>query len=182
MKLTNFYIRFLQKFVKVREKTIHVEAIVRDDLWKNLKNLIGKGFVWFFVTPANYDYCKAYFNLRMSKEDFSKVLAERINFLKEKNEEIQLHIHLSVVEKFMDMQLQDEKFSEAMKFMNSLDIKPEKMAPGWCKYNDYTLTLSKNYGIKYIYIFDKDPRKKPIIRNGLIIISMHKIWHDYDFA
>ena len=61
MKIKNFYIRFLQKFIKVKEKTIHAEAFVREDLWNNLKKLVGKGYVWFVVTPANYDYWKCYF-------------------------------------------------------------------------------------------------------------------------
>ena len=182
MNLKNFYIRFLQKITKVSEKTIHTEAIVREDLWEKVKNLIGKGFIWFVITPANYDYCKAYFNLRMTKEEFSNLLAEKIQFLKEKNEEIQLHIHLSVVEKFIDNRLQDEKFAEAIKFMNSLGITPTKLAPGWFKYNDYTLALSKKYGIKYVYIFDSNPRKKPVNKNGVFIVPKHKFWHDYDYA
>jgi len=182
MNLKNFYFRILRKFTKVKELTIHAEAIVREDLWKKIQKLIGKGFIWFVITPANYDYCKAYFNLRMTKESFSNLLAERILFLKEKNEEIQLHIHLSVIEKYIDDQLQEEKFAEAMKFMNNLGIKPTKLAPGWFKYNDYTLIVSKKYGIKEVYVFDKNPRKKSILRNGILIVSTHKFWHDYDYA
>ncbi len=181
MNINNFYISFLQKFIKVREKTIHVEAFVRDDLWNNLKKLIGKGYVWFVVTPANYDYCKIYFNLRMTKDEFTKVLIERINFLKERNEEIQLHLHLCNTIAFFDKKLQDEKFIEAMNFMNAQGIYPKKFAPGWNKYNDYTLSLAKKYGFKFFYDFNKNPLKRPIIKNGVFVIYVHKIWHDYDF-
>lgn len=181
MKIKNFYIRFLQKFIKVKEKTIHTEAFVRDDLWNNLKKLIGKGYVWYVVTPANYDYCKCYFNLRMTKEEFTDKLRDRIKFLKENNEEIQLHIHLCNKLAFFDNELQDEKFNEAMNFMNSLGLQPKKFSPGWNKYNDYTLSLAKDYGFKYFYDFNQNPLKRPIIKNEIIIVYLHKIWHDYDF-
>ncbi len=181
MNFKNSYIRLLQKFIKVREKTIHVEAIVRDDLWNKLKKLIGRGYVWFIITPANYDYCKCYFNLRMTKDEFTNVLIKRIKFLKEKNEEIQLHIHLCNTLAFFDKKLQDEKFLEAMNFMNDQNIKPKKFAPGWNKYNNYTLSLVKKYGIKYFYDFNQNPLKKPVIKNGIIIVYIHKVWHDYDF-
>ncbi len=181
MNIKNFYIRFLQKVIKVKEKQLHIEAIVRDDLWGKVKNLIGKGYIWFMITPANYDYCKCYFNLRMTKEEFSKILKERIRFLIEKEEDIQLHIHLSVLKQFLDKQLQDEKFEEAMQFMNSIGIQPIKFAPGWLKYDDYTLKLAKKYGIKYFYDLSQNPLEKPKKRNGIIIIYTYKIWHDYDF-
>ncbi|MBD3340689.1 MAG: hypothetical protein GF353_16395 [Candidatus Lokiarchaeota archaeon] len=161
---------------------MHVEAFVRDDLWEDVKDLVNKNFTWFVITPANFEYCQSYFNLKMNKEEFTQKLIERIKYLQDNNEEIQLHLHLSAVVKFIDKELQDTKFNEAISFMNSLGITPKKMAPGWCKYNQYTLELSKRYGIKYIYVFDPDPLKKPIIKNGVIIVPSHKFWHDYDFA
>ena len=60
------------------EKTIHVEAFVREDLWSVVKSLVGKNYVWFITTPANYDYIKSYFNLKVSKEKFTwEKLAEQ---------------------------------------------------------------------------------------------------------
>ena len=75
MNLKNFYFRILRKFTKVKELTIHAEAIVREDLWNTIQKLIGKGFIWFVITPANYDYCKAYFNLKGIYWEFIKSFA-----------------------------------------------------------------------------------------------------------
>ena len=164
-----------------KEKTIHVEAFVRDDLWQVVKNLVGKDYIWFITTPANFDYCKSYFNLKMTKEEFTEILKERIEFLKKNNEEIQLHIHLCNVKKFFDNELQDIKFQEAMDFMHSVGINPIKFAPGWNSYNDYTLSLLKKYGFKYIYVYSNNPLIRPKIKNGIIINYFYKFWHDYDF-
>jgi hypothetical protein len=184
MKFKNIYLKILRRYVKESEKTIHVEAIVRDDLWEKLKNLIGKNFIWFITTPANYDYCKSYFNIRLTKEEFKRKLIERIEFLKEKKEEIQVHLHLCNVKNFFDKELQDEKFSEAMMFMSSVGLKPTKFAPGWNAYDSYTLKLARKYGIKFFYLYSKNPLdiNRPKIKDGLIIKYFYKFWHDYDFA
>ncbi|MHA1147599.1 MAG: DUF2334 domain-containing protein [Promethearchaeota archaeon] len=171
----------LRKFSKLEEKTMHVEAFVRDDLWNNLKSLIGKNFIWFVITPANYNYCKCYFNLKMTKEEFSLKLANRIKFLKELNEEIQLHIHLCNIKEFLDTDLQDDKFKESMEFLNDLNIKPTKFVAGWFTYDDYTLTIAKKYGIDTIYDYNVNPRKKDYLKNNILIKYVYKFWHDYDF-
>ena len=161
---------------------MHVEAFVRDDLWNNVKNLIGKNYVWFVVTPANYEYCKVYFNLKLTKTEFTEILKKRIKYLKENNEEIQLHIHICNVKEFFDNELQDLLFEEAMEFMKQVEMKPKKLALGWFKYNNYTITLAEKYGIKFIYDFDKNPKKKDVKKEGITIKYLHKFWHDYDFA
>ena len=181
MNLNNLRIKILRKFRKEPEKTIHVEALVREDLWQKIKKLIGKGYIWFVITPTNYDYCKSYFNLKMTKEEFKKILIERINALRDANEEIQLHIHLCNVKEFLDKQLQDEKFKEALEFLNSIGIQPNKFAPGWNTYDDYTLILAKKYGCKFLYEYNDNPLDKPKIKNGIIIRYFYKFWHDYDF-
>jgi len=181
MKLNNFREKILRKFMKEREKTIHAEALVREDLWQKLKKLIGKGYVWFIISPANYSYCKSYFNIRQDKDQFTKILTERIMFLKENGEEIQLHIHLCNVKGFLDKQLQDEKFEQAMNFMNAVSVKPTKFAPGWNTYDNYTIKIAKKYGIKYIYIYSKNPLDRPKIQNGIIVNFYYNFWHDYEF-
>lgn len=181
MNLKSLRTKIFRKFQKEYEKTIHVEAIVREDLWQNVKELIGNDYVWFIITPTNYDYCKSYFNLKMTKEEFTKILIERIDTLKEANEEIQLHIHLCNVKQFLDKSLQDGKFREALEFMNNNGIHPSKVAPGWNSYNDYTITLAKKYGLKFLYEYSSNPLNRPKIRNGVIIKYYYKFWHDYDF-
>ena len=48
--------------------------------------------------------------VEMSKEEFSETLRKRISYLKKNNENIQLHIHLSKERKFLDTNLQNQKF------------------------------------------------------------------------
>ena len=74
-----------------------------------------------------------------------------------------------------------EKFEEAMNFMNSVNIKPIKFAPGWNTYDDYTIDIAKKYGIKYIYVYSKNPLDKPKIQDGIIINFYYNFWHDYEF-
>ncbi|MGQ4876521.1 MAG: hypothetical protein ACP6IY_20850 [Promethearchaeia archaeon] len=172
---------FIRNFIPIKEKTIHTEAFIRDDLWKILKKKLGHGYIWFVITPANFDYCVSHFNLKMTKNDFSEILKERILYLKEKGEKIELHIHLSSVREFLDNDIQDKKFNEAIDFLNELGIKPLKFSPGWFIYNDYTIELLKINHIKYLYTAHLNPFKKPDIINGIKIIYQHKYWHDYDF-
>jgi len=181
VKIKNLLFKIHRRYLRENEKTIHVEAFVREDLWQKLESLIGKKYIWFVVTPANYDYCKSYFNLKMTKEEFKNVLIKRIEYLKKNNEQIQLHLHLCNVKKFLDKSLQDEKFKEAMDFMSSVGIKPTRFAPGWNSYDDYTIILAKKYGFKYIYEYSKNPLDRPKIKNGIIINYFYKFWHDYDF-
>jgi hypothetical protein len=69
-----------------------------------------------------------------------------------------------------------------MSFMEQVNVKAEKLALGWFKYDDYTLSLAKKNGISFIYDFDKNPKKKAVKKEGITIKYLHKFWHDYDFA
>ncbi len=181
-KFRGIFYLILGEIFDVKEKTIHVEAIVRNDIWEILKKkLIGKGFIWYIITPANYDYCKTFFNLKMDKAEFSDVLTHRINYLKKKGEEIQLHIHLSSTKSFLDKKIQDNKFKESLNFFSSLNIKPEKYAAGWWTYNSYTVSLAKKYGIKLVSAYNINPFSKSRNEQGVIIKYVHKYWHDFEF-
>ncbi len=170
------------EILDVKEKTLHVEGFIRDDVWNALKNnVIGKGYIWFIITPANYDYCKSYFNLKMDKVKFSNILKERINYLKKRNEEIQLHIHLSRRREFLDNNLQEQKFKEAMEFMDSLEIEPKRFVAGWWIYNRYTVKLAKKYGFNEISDYSINPFLKEMTIDGIKIKFVHKYWHDFDF-
>ncbi|MHA1252422.1 MAG: hypothetical protein ACTSRP_20730 [Candidatus Helarchaeota archaeon] len=180
-KVNRLLLGFIRNFVPIKEKTVHTEAFVRDELWKILKKKLGCGYVWFVITPANFDFCVANFNLKMTKNNFSKILKERILYLKEKGEQIELHLHLSCVREFLDNDIQEKKFYEAIDFLNGLEIRPKKFSPGWFIYNNYTIELLKKNNIKYLYTAHLNPFKKPDIINGIKIIYIHKYWHDYDF-
>lgn len=171
----------LGEFLEVKEKTIHIESFMRNDVWEALKNkAIEKGYIWFVITPANYNYCKSYFNLKMDKDEFSNILRNRINYLKNQNEEIQLHLHLNINRKFLDNKIQENKFKEAMEFMTSCGIKPKKFVAGWWIYNRYTILIAKKYGFEEIYDYTINPLQKMINFNGMKIKFVHKYWHDFE--
>ena len=179
--LSIFFI-IMGEFMNIKEKTIHIEALVRDDIWYCLKRcLIGKGYTWFIITPVNYEYCKAYFNIQMDKDEFANILKERILYLKEAKEEIQLHIHLSIERTFLDNEIQKKKITNAIKFMNYLGIKPTKFAAGWWSYNNYTLTLLQKFGIKEIHDYSINPFLKMRKFQNIKLKYVHKYWHDFDF-
>ncbi|MEE9379173.1 MAG: hypothetical protein V3V33_14195 [Candidatus Lokiarchaeia archaeon] len=166
----------------VKEKTVHTEAFMRNDLWNSIKNkIIGKAYTWFVITPADYEYCKIYFNINIDKNKFTNTLKERIKFLKDNNEEIQLHIHLCMYKNLLDNKLQERKFHEAMDFMNSLDIKPNKFVAGWWIFNRKTVNIAKKYGFKEIFDYTINPFRKKIKINGISLSYVHKYWHDFDF-
>ncbi len=178
----NIFYLFIAELKGARVKTLHAEAIVRNDLWENLKkNVVGKNFTWYLITPTNFDYCKTYFNLQMDKKEFSNVLTERIKFLKEKGENIHLHIHFTKRKEFLDREFQEEKFKEAIEFIHSCNIRPTKFVAGWWVYNNYTIKLAKNYGFSEISEYSINPFLKIKTYNGICFSFIHKYWHDFDF-
>ena len=116
-----------------------------------------------------------------SKSEFSETLIKRLKFLKNKEENIQLHIHFTKDKRFLDNKTQKDKFKEAMEFMNSQEVKPTKLAAGWWIFNKFTLTLVKKYGIKEISNYTINPYLKKKSINEIIISYVHKYWHDFDF-
>ncbi len=172
----------LGELIKVKIKTIHAEILVHENIWKNLlKKAIGQGYTWFVITPANYDYCKAYFELNLSKKKFTETLTKRIKKLKELGEDIQLHVHLAKKKCFLVDEIQEQKFSEAIEFLHALDVYPTKFAAGWWIYNNKTIDIAKSHEIKEIHDYTINPLKKPIIKNKIKITYVHKYWHDFDF-
>ncbi len=181
-ELFNFLYYILGEFKPVREKTIHVEALVRNDIWKALeKNVIGRNYTWYIITPANFDYCKLYFNIELNKTEFSKILSKRIKYLKENNEQIGLHIHLSINKNYINAELQKQKFREAFLFLSSLGISPHKFVAGWWNYNATTIKLAKEYGIQEISDYNVNPFKNDQFVGGIRINFTYKYWHDFDF-
>lgn len=180
--IKNIFYLFLGEFIKVKEKTIHVEALVRDDLWDHLKKeIIGKGYIWFIITPANYDYCKVFFNLKMNKEEFTCILKERIEMLHKNKENIQLHIHFAKDIASLDEKFQKHKFKEALDFLTSLNIEPNKFVAGWWIFNRNTIIIAKEFGFKEIYNYTINPLLRPTEYDGIKIKYVHKYWHDFDF-
>ena len=166
----------------VKEKTVHIEAFMRGDMWNVIKRkILGKGYTLFVITPVDYDYCKTYFNIKIDKIEFSNTLKERIKFLKDNGEEIQLHVHFCQHKDFLDNDLQESKFHEAVGFINSLEIKPKKFAAGWWVFNRKTLDIAEKYGFEEIFDYTFNPFKKKIKLKGITLSYVHKYWHDFDF-
>jgi len=67
MGLEKFLYQIMDKFIKEKSNIIHAETIIIDNEWENHKKLLGKGNIWFILTPANFAYCKNLFNLKMDK-------------------------------------------------------------------------------------------------------------------
>lgn len=173
---------FLSELIDENLKTIHVEAYIRDDVWSILKRkIIGRGYIWYIITPANYDYCKSYFNIKTNKKEFTSTLKNRIEYLKKKNEEIQLHIHLGRYKQFLSKEIQEAKFKEALEFLTPLGIKPTKFVAGWWTYNKDTIDIAKKYGIEEISDYNINPFLKTKYFEGMKIKYVHKYWHDFEF-
>jgi hypothetical protein len=181
-KFQNIFFLILSEFLEEKKKTIHVEALVREDLWNRMKNLVGKNYTWYVITPTNYDYCKTYFNLKCDREEFERVLRKRIKYLIVNGVDLQLHIHLGKNRKKIPKEFQKVKFHEAFQFFKSLGITPTKFAAGWWNFNSYTLKLVKKYGIKEISSFSLNPFQADKVIDGIKIRFVHKYWHDFDFV
>jgi hypothetical protein len=176
-----FYL-ILGEFMEVKEKTIHIECLIRDEIWEIIKKkLVGKNWIWYIITPANFDYFKIYFNMEIEKNKFIDILKSRLNYLKENKEEIQLHIHFSKRRDSLDFHLQESKFKESIEFMNSIGIYPNKFAAGWWIFNKNTIKLAKKYGLKEISAYSINPLLRYMKIYGIMIKFVHKYWHDYEF-
>lgn len=176
-----FYL-IIGMFKEVREKTIHVEALVREDQWEQLKRkVIGKNYIWYIITPVNYEYCRVYFNLNMDFNKFEAILKKRIKFLLEQGENIQLHLHLAKDRRFLDFNMQKTRIREAVAFLNKLNIKPDRFVAGWWIYDKQTVSLLKKVGFKEISDYTINPFMKPVNYNGMKIKFVHHYWHDFDF-
>ena len=64
---------------KLKPLTIHTEAVVIDSIWEEVKNKSNSGKIhkWYVMTPANYDYFKSSFNVKLSKEKVSKIFYKK---------------------------------------------------------------------------------------------------------
>ena len=77
--------------------------------------------------------------------------------MKGRGARLELHIHLSITLKNMTRAEQDRLFKGSLDWMKKeLGIIPTEFVPGWWSYNQDTLDLCKEYGLKMIYERDYD--------------------------
>lgn len=139
--------------------TVHTEAIMIDSVWEAVKKEVKKNSVlkWYVMTPANRDFFKSDFNVKISKKKLSEILRRRYLWMLEHGQKLELHIHLSLVAGNMNYKEQDKLFKESINWIKKeLGIKPAEFAPGWFIYNEDTLNLCKKYRLKMIYEGDYD--------------------------
>lgn len=146
-------------FSRFKPLTVHTEAIIIDSIWEKIKKEVKKNDVlkWYVMTPANIDYFKSEFNVKMSKEEMSEILKKRYKWMLEQNQKLELHIHFSLIISDMNYKEQERLFKEAIEWMKKeLGIKPTELVPGWWTYNEDTIKLCKKYGLKMISEGDYD--------------------------
>lgn len=142
--------------IKFKPLTIQVEAIMIDNVWEKIKKnvLSKKVFKWYIVTPANYNSLKAYFNIKQSKREISKIMAERYRWMLEHGQRLELNIHLSIIED-MSLEEQEKIFKEAISWIKKeLKIKVKEVIPACWAYNKSTMELCKKLELKLIKFSD----------------------------
>lgn len=164
MRLKRDYLKFLKnKFSwmlsRFKPLTVHTEAIFIDSIWEEVKKRVkeNKVHVWHLMTPVNYELYRSSFNTRLSKNEISKIMKKRYLWMKENNQKLELHIHLSLTMNQMSYQEQEKMFKEAISWMKKeLSITPTEFVPGWWSYNQDTIKLCNKYKLKLIREYDYD--------------------------
>lgn len=145
--------------------TVHTEAIVIDSVWEKVKQkaLSRKIKKWYLMTPANYEFSKIFLNLKISKQEFSKILKQRYLWLLNHGQKVELHVHLNPIMN-ISMEEQEKLISESILWLKKeLEIKLTEFVPGWWKYNEDTIKILNKYNLKLV---------KP---------SDYKSTHDFDW-
>jgi len=140
--------------VKFKKMTIHVEAIVIDDVWEEIQGKFGKIHKWYVMTPANYEFTKAYFNLKINKTEFEKIMKQRYLDMIRRGEKLQLHIHLHPTMK-ITYEEQEKLISKSIDwFKKELKLIPKEIVFGWWRYNQDTIEILRKYKLKLIKFDD----------------------------
>jgi len=131
---------------------VHTEAIFINEVYEKIKKKVAEGNVktWYIMTPVNYDYFKAYFNIKMPESELSKIMKERYKWMLKNGQRLELHVHLSAL---MDISCKEQEkiITSAIKWMErELSIKPKEFLPGWWAYDENTLKILKKHNLKMI--------------------------------
>jgi len=150
MDIKYIYRRLLSKF---KPMTIHVECAWDDEAWEKIqiKALGGKVVRWYVMTPSNYNYFKVNFNCRLSKAELNKRLYERYNWLINNGQRLELHLHFDMLNS-MSYKNQREFFESSLAWLKKCfpQCKISELVCGWWKYNESTLKLCEEFGLKLV--------------------------------
>jgi len=142
--------RLLSKF---KPMTVHVECAWEDSIWEKIqiKALEGKIARWYIMTPTNYSYFKVNFNCKLSKKELHKRLYERYKWLIDNGQRLELHLHFDLLNS-MSYENQREFFESALAWWKEYfpEYKFSELVCGWWKYNESTLKLCEEFGLKLI--------------------------------
>jgi len=140
-------------FSKFKPLTLHVECAWDDEVWKKIKikALEGKVVKWFIMTPSNYNYFKANFNCRLSKKEVYKKLYERYKWLMDNGQRLELHLHFDLLNS-MSYKHQREFFKSSLEWCKEYfpQYNFSEVVCGWWKYNESTIKLCEEFGLKLI--------------------------------
>lgn len=163
-ELRNIFVHYKYSLTKASKRpiTFHTEAVFNERIWEKVVKFVqaGNKAIWFVLTPVNYDFAKTEHGLRLSKEDYEKVLIEKYNWLKDNGQEIQLHLHLSRVltdmydSKEQNIEEQEEYFQEAVDWLKRNGFEATKITFGWWNYDENSLELAKKYGLQVVKQYD----------------------------
>lgn len=164
MRLQKDYLSVVRRFLnwffsRFKPLTVHTETIMIDPVWERIKKEIRrkKVFKWYIMTPANLDYFKSEFNIKLSKRRLSEIMGERYKWMMKNKQKLELHVHLSLMINNMSYKEQEKLIGESVDWIREeLGIKVKEFAPGWWFYNKDTLKICKKFGLKMIYERDYD--------------------------
>ena len=145
MKKFNFNI------FKKKKSVVTIESIYIDEVWQEIQKLAESKKVskWFIVTPADYDYLKAIYNLKISKLEMANIMAKRYKWMLEHGQELELKIYLTRLANNITREEQELKLRQALHFMaKGLRIKPTEVMWGWYASNKDSRELLENYKLK----------------------------------
>ena len=139
--------------------TVHTEAIMIDEVWGKIKEEVRKKrvFKWYVMTPANLDYFKSEFNIRLPKKKLSDIMGDRYRWLIKNKQKLELHVHLSLMIDSMSYKEQEKLIKESIDWIKKeLGISIKEFVPGWWFYNRDTLKICEKFGLKMIRRRDYD--------------------------
>jgi hypothetical protein len=143
----------LLNILKRKKIAITLESIYIDEVWEEVQKLVNskKIIKWFIVTPADYDYLKNIYNLKITKSEMANIMAKRYRWMLDKKQELELKLYLTRLANNITKDEQELKIKQALYFMaKGLKIKPSEIMFGWYAYNTDTKDLLKNYNLKLI--------------------------------
>ncbi|MCP8316081.1 MAG: hypothetical protein H3Z52_14605 [archaeon] len=174
------YYRFI---AKEEPSEIHIEAIFIDKVYEKLIEYVKTHNVMCMVTTMNeYELFRVTYGFGYTLDGFSRILRDRYKVLAE-YAKIGLHTHVAPNEVIDSFSYEDQylKLVKGYNFLKSMNIIVKDFAPGWWSYNDITIDVCEDIGIKNFHV-NINELKGCEKSNKLNFIHVRKFIHDYEFV